>query len=472
MIRSARRLAQAVLAGALALVPASAASAEVVEAPVPLASAANGIAAGADGNVYVVEPSNGSVAVLSPTGQLVRRVALANPGATAATSAALGPDGRVWVSISARQANGGGFRRIDPSGTVSSQQIPLDCGPTGLTSYGAKRILFTAPDTLGVCGASRGVGGINADGTGSQGGPQPFNAFDLAAVGNELFVPDFDGNVVRRYPIDPGTGLLTASDATFPIAGFSGADGIEVGPGGLLYITMFGSGQVVRLDPVAPNGTAPALVASGLQQPFGMAMGADGALYVASQDARLLRIASDGGQRSIALPAGFAAWQVARNGNDIWVTDSSNARALRIRNAGLPEPAPVTSQPPPSTMPPPVQTTTPPPTATTPATKPKVADVVSLASPKRCVSKRRLTLTVRKPKAGAATVRSIRVTVGKGKAKTYTAGKLKVPVALTGLPKGTFKVRLSVRLSDGRTLTETRTYRTCAPKAKKGHRTS
>lgn len=465
MSRSSR-LALAGLACALALVPASAARSEVVEAPVPLASAANGVTAGADGNVYVVEAFNASVAVLSPSGQLVRRVALPGAGGTSATSAALGPDGRVWVAISARIADGGGFRKIDAAGTVVSQAIALDCGPVGMAVWNAARMLYTSPDPQGVCGASRGLGGINGDGTQAQGVTQAYNAYDLAIAAGKLFVPDFDGNVVRRYALNGANGFIANSvEATFPIAVAAGADGIEVGPGGFLYITMYNSGQVVRLDPAAANGSSPALVASDLKNPFGMALGADGALYVASQDARVLRIASDGGQRFIALPQGFAAWQVARAGNDIWVTDRSNARAIRIRNAGLPEPDPVPVQPPPATTGP---ITTPPPVVTPkPTPKPKVADVVSLASAKKCVSKRRLTLTVRKPKAGAAKVSSIKVTIGKGKAKTYTSKKLKVPVTLTGLPKGTFKVKLSVKLTDGTTLTETRTYKTCAAKAKK-----
>ena len=40
----------------------------------------------------------------------------------------------------------------------------------------------------------------------------------------------------------------------------------------------------------------------------------------------------------------------------------------------------------------------------------------------------------------------------------------------SGLPKGTFKVKLAIKLSDGATLTQTRTYKTCAPKKKKAGR--
>jgi len=458
MSRSSR-LALAGLACALALVP-TAARAEVVEAPVPLASGGNGITAGADGNVYVVETFNQSVAVLSPAGQLIRRVSL--PGAAGtATSAALGPDGRVWVAITSHDANKG-FQKIDASGGVVAQGTSQTCGPAGMAVYNNVRMVFTSPDPQDACGASHGVGGVNGDGTLPEGVGTAYDAYDLVVVGGKAYVPDYDGNAVRRYSLAANGYWPAMPEATYPIPFASGADGIEVGPGGQLYITMNGSGQVERLDPIAPDGTSPQIVASNLKDPFGMAVGADGALYVASQDARVLRIAPDGTQRFIALPAGFAAFQVAKVGNDIWVTDNANARAIRIRNAGLPEPTPPVV-PPPAVIPPAVI----PPLPLKPAAKPKVADVVSLASPKKCLSKRRLTLTVRKPKTGAAKVSSVKVTIGTRKAKTYTAKKLKVPVTLAGLPKGTFKVKLSIKLSDGTTLTETRTYKTCATKAKK-----
>jgi hypothetical protein len=452
------RLALAGLACALALVPASA-RAEVVEPPVPLMSAGGGVAAGADGNVYVVETFNQSVAVLSPAGQLIRRVGLAGAAGTA-TNAVLGPDGRVWVAISATGA-GRGFQRIAPSGDVLSVPTTQACGPVGMAVWSSTRMLFTTPDPTDACGVDYGLGAVNGDGTSLQGVQAGFDAYDVAVTAGKAFVPDFDGNVVRRYATGGGV-WPGAAEATFPIPVAAGADGIEVGPGDQLYITMYNSGQVVRLDPTAANGTNAALIASDLTNPYGMARGADGALYIASQDARVLRIAPDGGQRFIALPAGFAAWQVAKVGDDIWVTDTNNARAIRIRNAGRPEPTPTPAPTPAPVVPAPAPAPTIP--AVTPVKKPAVADLLSLAATTKCVSKRRLTITVRKPKAGAAKVTSIKVAVGKGKAKSYSGKRLKVPVTLAGLPKGTFKVRLSVKLSNGATVTETRTYRTCATK--------
>ena len=90
------------------------------------------------------------------------------------------------------------------------------------------------------------------------------------------------------------------------------------------------------------------------------------------------------------------------------------------------------------------------------------ASVVSLPSAKRCISRRTLRLTVRAPKG--AKLKSAEVRLGKRKVKTVRkAGK--VTVSLKGLPRGAFVVRVKVTLTDGRIVTGSRTYRTCAKKA-------
>ncbi|MES1193754.1 MAG: hypothetical protein ABUM26_05470, partial [Solirubrobacterales bacterium] len=107
------------------------------------------------------------------------------------------------------------------------------------------------------------------------------------------------------------------------------------------------------------------------------------------------------------------------------------------------------------------------PTPTPAAPKPLAAPkVFSLADAKRCASRRSLTLTLRKRTSGPK-VSSVKVTIGNGKAKTYKGAKLKVPVQLTGLPKGSFKVKVAVAMSDGTTVKLTRTDKTCATKKKR-----
>lgn len=462
-----RRLAPlTTTACALALLGASAAHAERVELVQGFASNLNGVATGADGNVYVVEAAAQKVAVLAPDGSTIRQVSL--PGAPGtATSAALGPDGRVWVALTSTDANRG-FARIDAAGgnTPLATTGLLSCGPVGMAMWSPVRMVFTVPSPGdGSCSATDNIGGLDADGTLPQGQSTTGPAFDLAVANGKVFVPDYGGDSVARWSMGP-QGYFQSVEASFDVPAGSGADGIEVGGDGKLYVTLFNTGQVARIDPTQGNGTSATVVASGLVNPFGMAAGSDGALYVASQNARLLRIAPDGTQRLIDLPAGFKGWQVAKRGDDIWVTDNSAAQAVVVRNAGRPEPtlAPAPAAPAPATLTPvPVPVPVP---APKPAVKLTAAKVLSLAAAKRCASRRSLTLTLRKRATGPK-VASVKVTIGSGKAKTYKGSKLKVPVKLTGLPKGSFKVKVAVTLSDGTKVNLTRAYKTCSAKKRR-----
>ena len=101
-----------------------------------------------------------------------------------------------------------------------------------------------------------------------------------------------------------------------------------------------------------------------------------------------------------------------------------------------------------------------------PAAPPKLKakDVLRLPSTKKCVSRRKFRIRLRTPKG----TRIVRATVklnGK-RFKTVKGKRLTAAVDLRGLPKGRFKVAIEIRTADGRKVTATRRYRTCAPKRK------
>lgn len=99
--------------------------------------------------------------------------------------------------------------------------------------------------------------------------------------------------------------------------------------------------------------------------------------------------------------------------------------------------------------------------------RPKLSDLVSYAATQRCVPTRTLRLKLKARKAGQATVTRLKVTVGKAKAKSYTAKQLKKALTLKGLPvRGTVKVKVVATLSDKTTVSQTLAYKRCAPKAK------
>jgi hypothetical protein len=60
------------------------------------------------------------------------------------------------------------------------------------------------------------------------------------------------------------------------------------------------------------------------------------------------------------------------------------------------------------------------------------------------------------------------VFVNKRRAKVVKSQRLTAPVDLRGMPAGKFTVRIVVTTADGRKLSHSRKYRTCATKRKRG----
>ncbi len=100
-----------------------------------------------------------------------------------------------------------------------------------------------------------------------------------------------------------------------------------------------------------------------------------------------------------------------------------------------------------------------------PAPKPAAVAFGSLAtlpSTKRCVSRRLFRIRLRVPKGVGVTSAEVRVN-GK-RVRTVKRSRFTAPVDLRNLPKGRVKVNIRVKLADGRTISGTRTYRTCVAK--------
>jgi uncharacterized delta-60 repeat protein len=106
-------------------------------------------------------------------------------------------------------------------------------------------------------------------------------------------------------------------------------------------------------------------------------------------------------------------------------------------------------------------------TAATAATTPAPAPVAAQSSnplpvAKSCVSRRSFKIRLRIPRGAKATKATVKVN-GK-QVKVITGSRLRAAIDLRGLPKGKSKVSITVKLTDGSTLTGARTYRTCTPK--------
>jgi hypothetical protein len=93
------------------------------------------------------------------------------------------------------------------------------------------------------------------------------------------------------------------------------------------------------------------------------------------------------------------------------------------------------------------------------------ADRAAIRTAQRsCASRRALTVHVRR--AYRRTVRSTTVRIGKRRVGTIRGARRGARVSLRGMPKGTVRVQLVMRLRDGRRVIDTRTFRTCTKRAR------
>ena len=151
-------------------------------------------------------------------------------------------------------------------------------------------------------------------------------------------------------------------------------------------------------------------------------------------------------------------------------SDTAEASCDRVELTDPPPPDPPAQPPadPPADPPfvPPLQPPVQPPAVVPPAAAPPVSTLLTLPSSRRCASRRKFTVRVRREIRG--TVKRLTIFLNGRRVKSVTGSRIGLPIDLRGLPKGKVKVRLRVELDDGRVATDTRTYRTCATKKRKG----
>lgn len=99
-----------------------------------------------------------------------------------------------------------------------------------------------------------------------------------------------------------------------------------------------------------------------------------------------------------------------------------------------------------------------------PPAPPTVKDIAALPSQgaKKCLSKRSFKIRLKEPKGDA--LDSAKVFVNGKLVRTIKRDRITAPVNLTGLPKGRYKVKITAKTVLGKTITGTRTYRTCTKK--------
>ena len=142
----------------------------------------------------------------------------------------------------------------------------------------------------------------------------------------------------------------------------------------------------------------------------------------------------------------------------VTATNAAGPASQLSSNSVTPTATPVTPAP---SQAPPAATPKATPATTEPATI-KPSQVITLPSTKVCVSRRSFRIRLRAP--AGVTIASAAVFVNGKRADVVKGKRLSAPVNLTGLPKGRFSVKITVTTATGRKVTDTRRYKTCAPK--------
>ncbi len=313
---------------------------------------------------------------------------------------------------------------------VSGMTVPFGCFENGAVPQGSIRVSDTASTgaTTNTC----------ADGIADAG---------ISIVNGTTAVPGFVDATAGDFRLRWDSPLVDLGGTTPAPAStdLGGLERVVDGDGAGIATTDLGAHEYQRRAPVIGSaGADPATAAIGAPVVFSAAATdpdpLEGALLTYAW-------AFDDGGSATGPAASHAFASAGSHVATVTVTDPAGATAKQDVLVGVPAPAPAP--------------------APTPAQAPSVklpfraAKALVFPSSKACLSRRSFAIRVRIPKGLTAKDAAVTIT---GRKRFVVKGRsLTAPINLRGLPKGTFKVTVTVRTTDGRKVTGTRTYRTCAP---------
>ena len=272
---------------------------------------AEGLAVGPDGSVYIADRLTHQVKRVDPSGVITLFAGTGVAGGTGdgglATEArinsprdiAVGPDGSVYIS----EVNGHRVRKVSPSGVITTV---AGTGTAGTTGDGgpATSARLNQPSGLAVA---------------------PDGTLYIADMTNHRIRAVSPAGIISTFAGPSGavaTGL--SGDGGFrTTALFNVPNGLALAADGTLYIGDSANHRVRAVDPsgtvttVAGSGSSafsgdggPA-TAAGMSNPASVAIAPDGALWIATANGRVRRVAPDGTVSTVFGASGTASWGTA-----------------------------------------------------------------------------------------------------------------------------------------------------------------
>jgi len=268
-----------------------------------------------DGPIGIVVASNGDAYITEYLGNRIRKIAADGTISTVAGSGSSGSTNGTGTAASFNAPRG---ITIDTAGNL----YVSDTGNNLIRKITSAGVVTTF--------AGSGYGGPTSDGTGTSASFSNPRGIAIDSNGTNLYVADTAGYTIRKIVI--ATGVVTTiagsstsgyNDANGTSARFTNPYGIAVGTDGTVYVTEQSNQLIRKISPSGVVGTVAGTyssagstngtgTAASFNQPSGVAIGTDNTLYIADSGNNLIRKITSAGVVTTLAGSGTAG---SANGN-------------------------------------------------------------------------------------------------------------------------------------------------------------
>lgn len=284
----------------------------------------DGIAAGADSNLWVAETGVNKIARVTPTGAITE---FPIKGGMLPSAVTAGPDGNVWFG------QRGGVGSITPAGKVTIYKVD---GIISSICPGPDGNLWFTENFRGKIGRITPSGQITLFNIPTRPGGSSSNPFTIAAGpdGNLWFTESHvEANKIGRITT---AGVFT--EFSVPTAG--SPHGIAAGPDGNLWFIHASTSVEDRVAKITPAGAVTEYVLSSIKNsvPVSIVSGPDGNLWLTESNnthTKVARVTPAGEVTEFPVPTKFSGPRgltVGPDGN-LWFTESGKAKVGRLQAA-------------------------------------------------------------------------------------------------------------------------------------------